>query len=220
LYAGALFKESLRLAGITVSGDVVSGVVPDGIHEIARHVQPIQKVVETMNKQSDNLSAENILKVMGALKYSIPGSARNGVFLEDKFLSTLGMDTTMFSIADGSGVSRHNLLSADQLVQLLVALNKLPRLFMMFYNSLPIAGLDGTIANRMIQYPAAYNLHAKTGTLNGVSCLSGYVQTRDGEMLAFAIMMQNFVSSSSEYRQAQDRIGYLLAGFSRTMVPE
>jgi PBP4 family serine-type D-alanyl-D-alanine carboxypeptidase len=219
-YAGVLFKESLRQAGVAVSGDVVSGVVPDGIHEIARHVQPIQKVVENMNKQSDNLSAENVLKVMGALKNGIPGSAKNGVFIENRFLSSLGMDTTMFSIADGSGVSRHNLLSADQLVQLLAAVYKQPRMFMMFYNSLPIAGVDGTIAGRMIDYPAACNLHAKTGTLFGVTCLSGYVQTRDGEMLAFAMMMQNFVSPASTYRQAQDRIGSLLAGFSRIMNAE
>jgi serine-type D-Ala-D-Ala carboxypeptidase/endopeptidase (penicillin-binding protein 4) len=219
-YTGTLFKESLRQAGVTVSGDIVSGVVPEGIHEIARHVQPIQKVVETMNKQSDNLSAENLLKVMGALKNGIPGSAKNGVFIENKFLSSLGMDTTMFSLADGSGVSRHNLLSADHLIQLLVAMNKQPRLFMMFYNSLPVAGMDGTIAGRMIEYPAVSNLHAKTGTLNGVTCLSGYVQTRDGEMLAFAMMMQNFVSPASKYRQAQDKIGSLLAGFSRIIKTE
>ena len=128
------------------------------------------------------------------------------------------MDTTKFSIADGSGVSRHNLLSADQIVQFLAAMNKQPRLFRIFYNSLPVAGIDGTLEDRMSNYPVADNLRAKTGTLNGVSCLSGYVQTRDGEMLAFAMMMQNFVSSSSEYRHAQDRIGSLLAKFSRTMI--
>ena len=72
---------------------------------------------------------------------SIPGSAKNGIFIEKKFLSDLGMDTTKFSIVDGSGVSRYNLLSADQLVQFLVAMKKQPRLFPMFYNSLPIAGV-------------------------------------------------------------------------------
>jgi serine-type D-Ala-D-Ala carboxypeptidase/endopeptidase (penicillin-binding protein 4) len=216
-YAGTLFKNSLRRAGISVSGDIVSGVVPDGIHEIAQHFQPIEKVVETINKLSDNLSAENTLKVIGALKNGIPGSAKKGVFIEKRFLSDLGMDTTKFSIADGSGVSRYNLLSADQLIQFLVAMNAQPRLFRMFYNSLPVAGVDGTLSDRMSNYPVACNLRAKTGTLNGVSCLSGYVRTRDGEMLAFAMMMQNFVSSTSDYRQAQDRIATLLAGFSRTM---
>ena len=219
-YAGALFKTSLRHAGISVFGNVVSGVVPDGIHEIARHLHPIEEVVDTMNKPSDNLSAENTLKVIGALKKGVPGSAKNGIFMEKEFLSTLGMDTTKFSLADGSGVSRHNLFSADHLVQFLVTMDKQPRLFRMFYNSLPIAGIDGTIADRMYTYPVACNLRAKTGTLNGVSCLSGYVQTRDGEMLAFAMMMQNFISPASEYRRAQDRICSLLAGFSRMKITQ
>lgn len=220
LYTGTLFKKSLRKAGVYVSGDVVIGVVSAGMHEIARHYQSIVKVVENINKQSDNLSAENTLKVLGALKNDIPGSAKNGVFIEYRFLFDLGMDTSKFLVVDGSGNSRHNLLSADQLVQFLVAMSKQPRLFRMFYNSLSVAGVDGTIADRMSNYPAAGNLRAKTGTLNGVSCLSGYVQTRDGEMLAFSMMMQNFINSASDYRQAQDRIGSLLAEFSRTMITQ
>ena len=216
-YTGALFKESLRRAGVSVFGDVVSGVVPNDIHEIAQHLQPIGSMIFTMNKQSDNLSAENTLKVLGTLNTTIPGSAKNGVFMERRFLSGLGMDTTKFSVVDGSGVSRYNLLSADQLVQFLTAMKKQPRLFQMFYNSLPVAGVDGTLANRMKSSPAACNLHAKTGTLNGASCLSGYVQTRDGEMLVFSLMMQNFITSTSDYRDAQDRIGVLLAGFSRSI---
>jgi PBP4 family serine-type D-alanyl-D-alanine carboxypeptidase len=219
-YAGTLFKQSLRTAGISVSGDIISGVVPDGIPEIAQLFQPIDKVIETMNKPSDNLSAENTLKVIGALGKGIPGSAKNGVFIENKFLSDLGMDTTKFYLADGSGTSRYNLLSADQIVQFLAAMHRQPRLFPKFYNSLPIAGIDGTIADRMSNYPVACNLRAKTGTLIGASCLSGYVRTLDGEMLAFAIMMQNFVSSSYGYRLAQDRICSLLAGFSRRKITQ
>jgi len=218
LYAGILFRESLRRAGIIISGNVVNGVVPEGIREIAWHFQPIQQVMECMNKPSDNLCAENTLKVIGALKNGLPGSAKSGVFIEKIFLSALGMDTTKFSIVDGSGTSRYNLLNADQLVQFLSAMKKQPRLFPMFYNSLPIAGIDGTIANRMTTSPVLNNLRAKTGTLLGASCLSGYVRTRDGEMLAFAMMMQNFITSSSDYRLAQDKIGSLLAGFSRTNI--
>jgi D-alanyl-D-alanine carboxypeptidase/D-alanyl-D-alanine-endopeptidase (penicillin-binding protein 4) len=216
-YTGVLFKNSLRQAGVSVSGDVVSGIVPEGMHEIIRHFQPIEKIIEIMNKQSDNLSAENTLKVMGAVRNNVAGSSKSGVFIEKRFLADLGLDTTKLSLVDGSGVSRHNLFSADQMVQFLAAMNTQPRLFRIFYNSLPIAGIDGTLEDRMRYYPVVDNLRAKTGTLNGVSCLSGYVQTRDGEMLAFAMMMQNFVSSSSEYHQAQDSIGSLLAKFSRTM---
>jgi serine-type D-Ala-D-Ala carboxypeptidase/endopeptidase (penicillin-binding protein 4) len=215
-YTGVLFKESLLHAGVTVSGDVVSGIAPDGCREIATHEQPISTVVANMNKISDNLSAENILKVMGALRFNAPGTAKYGISVEKRFLADLGMDTTRFSIADGSGVSRYNLFNADQFVRFLAAMKKNSRLFTLFYNSLPIAGVDGTLENRMNNTPAANNVHAKTGTLNGVSCLSGYVHTRDGEMLAFSIMMQNFISSSFDYRLAQDKIGAILAGFSRT----
>jgi PBP4 family serine-type D-alanyl-D-alanine carboxypeptidase len=219
-YTGTLFKESLRRVGVSVSGDVVSGVVPNGLHEIAQHLQPINSVISIMDKQSDNLSAENTLKVVGGLKNNIPGSAKYGVYIENKFLSGLGMDTTKFFIVDGSGNSRHNLISADQLVQFLVAMKNQPRLFPIFYNSLPIAGIDGTLSNRMSDYPVAGNLRAKTGTLNGVSCLSGYVRTRDGEMLAFSMLMQNFITPAFDYRQAQDRIGALLAGFSRNIITQ
>jgi serine-type D-Ala-D-Ala carboxypeptidase/endopeptidase (penicillin-binding protein 4) len=217
-YAGTIFKESLQHAGLIVRGDIVNGVLPIGLPEIGQHCQPVKKMITNMNKISDNLSAENTLKVLGAFQAGIPGSSKKGILVVKRFLATLGIDTAKVSLADGSGVSRYNLLTADQLAQFLTQLSKVPKIFPAFYNSLPIAGIDGTLANRMTTYPAAGNVHAKTGTLNGVSCLSGYVQTRDGEMLAFSMMMQNFITSVTDYRQVQDRICSLLAGFSRTSV--
>jgi PBP4 family serine-type D-alanyl-D-alanine carboxypeptidase len=193
----------------------VNGATPAGIREIAQHYEPIEKMITNMNKVSDNLSAENTLKVLGTTMNGSPGSAKSGIFVVKRFLSNLGIDTSKLSIVDGSGVSRYNLLSADQLVQFLAAMYKQPRIFPIFYNSLPLAGVDGTLARRMTTYPAACNLRAKTGNLNGVSCLSGYVLTRDGEMLVFSMMMQNFITPSANYHQVQDKIGALLAGFSR-----
>jgi D-alanyl-D-alanine carboxypeptidase/D-alanyl-D-alanine-endopeptidase (penicillin-binding protein 4) len=81
-----------------------------------------------------------------------------------------------------------------------------------------MAGIDGTLADRMNNTLATANLRAKTGTLKGVSCLSGYVRTRDGELLAFSIMMQNYITSDTDYRQIQDKIGVLLANFSRKVI--
>jgi PBP4 family serine-type D-alanyl-D-alanine carboxypeptidase len=214
-YTGTLLKESLRHAGILVDGNVVNGVTPIGIREIAQHFQPIEKMITNMNKASDNLSAENVLKILGITLNGIPGSTKSGIVVVKRFLSKLGIDTSELSMVDGSGISRYNLLSADQLVQFLTAMYKQPRIFPIFYNSLPLAGVDGTLSRRMITYPAACNLHAKTGNLKGVSCLSGYVLTRDGEMLVFSMMMQNFITPSANYHQVQDKIGALLAGFSR-----
>jgi serine-type D-Ala-D-Ala carboxypeptidase/endopeptidase (penicillin-binding protein 4) len=214
-YTGIIFKESLKRAGINVRGNIAEGTIPLGIREIARHYQSVDETITYMNKVSDNLSAENILKILGAAKYGVPGSAKNGTFVINRFLSDLGIDTTKLLIADGSGVSRYNLLSADQLVQLLSALYKRSRIFPVFYNSLPIAGVDGTLVRRMTTFPAASNLRAKTGNLNGVSCLSGYVLSRDGEMLVFSIMIQNFIAPAYYYLRVQDRIGSLLSEFSR-----
>ncbi len=199
ILTGAIFKEALKHAGILVSGDVVRGTLTTTAREIAQHKQSLEKIIVSMNKVSDNLSAENTLKVLGAVKRAVPGSAEDGVSIVKQFLSYLNIDTTKISVVDGSGVSRY----------------KQPKIFSIFYNSLPIAGVDGTLSKRMVTYPTAGNLRAKTGTLNGVSCLSGYVQTRDGEMLAFSIMMQNFLTPIAEYRMIQDRICNLLAGFSR-----
>jgi D-alanyl-D-alanine carboxypeptidase len=85
-------------------------------------------------------------------------------------------------------------------------------LFPVFYKTLPIAGVDGTIGRRMQGTSAEGNLRAKTGTLSAVTALSGYVQTLDGEWLAFSILMQSYPGSSRLYRNVQDRIGAILAG--------
>lgn len=215
LYTAQLFKESLDRVGILVKGEIIEGTTPYKTREITQYSHSIKKVMNYLNKFSDNLSAENTLKILGSVMYGVPGTAANGLYVVKYYLSTIGIDTTKFSIVDGSGVSRYNLLTADQLVRLLAAVYKSRRIFPILYDALPIAGVDGTLTGRMNNTLAEGNLHAKTGTLNGVSCLSGYVRTLDSELLAFSIMMQNFLTSPENYRRAQDKIGILLANFSR-----
>jgi D-alanyl-D-alanine carboxypeptidase/D-alanyl-D-alanine-endopeptidase (penicillin-binding protein 4) len=86
-------------------------------------------------------------------------------------------------------------------------------LFRLFYDSLPIAGGDGTLEKRMTNTSAQKNVHAKTGTVNGVSNLSGYVTAKNGHLFAFSIMIQNFVEEYSKARNFQDKICELLANF-------
>jgi D-alanyl-D-alanine carboxypeptidase/D-alanyl-D-alanine-endopeptidase (penicillin-binding protein 4) len=86
-------------------------------------------------------------------------------------------------------------------------------LFELFFNSLPIAGEDGTLEKRMKNTSAQKNVHAKTGTLNGVSNLSGYVTARNGHLIAFSIMIQNFVNEYSKARNFQNMICELLADY-------
>ncbi|MCI0706640.1 MAG: D-alanyl-D-alanine carboxypeptidase/D-alanyl-D-alanine-endopeptidase [Ignavibacteriae bacterium] len=219
LYASHLLKETLEDNGIAVNGSAQIGIAPMEAREIATHTWGFDSVVVNLNKVSDNLSAENTLKTLGAFQRGLPGTAENGIYETKLFLSQFGIDTTKFLMVDGSGVSHYNLLTAEMLVQLLTGMAQRPDLFPLFYESLPIAGVDGTLSSRMKGTLAEGNLKAKTGSISGVSSLSGYVTTRDGEMLAFSILMQNFLEGTRAYRMVQDSIGARLAEFSRTLAP-
>lgn len=215
LYVGTLFKESLQKKGIAVLGEVISAPTnPKAmkLYQISRH---IKDVVVSMNKISDNLAAENIVKILGAKKFGPPGTFENGLYVIRNYLSQLNIDTTKLSIADGSGVSRYNLISPNQITQFLTAVYSQPKIFPVLLESLPIGGIDGTLSNRMTNNLNCKNVKGKTGTLNDVSCLSGYIKTLDDETLAFSIMMQHFVYPVDAYRKAQDKICSLLTKFSR-----
>jgi len=217
LYAAVLLYELLKQEGITLTGHIRRGVSPLLADTLAVHRSPpLPVVVRNLNKVSDNLSAELILKTLGAQFIGTPGTAERGVHVVKQFLREIGLDTTSFRMVDGSGVSLYNLVSADLLVGLLKAMDRQERVKPEFITSLPIAGVDGTLKNRMIGTPAQGVLRAKTGSLEGVSTLSGYVTTADGEPLAFSILVQHFLGTTKPYRAVQDRIGALLAGFHWT----
>ncbi|HTO92773.1 MAG TPA: D-alanyl-D-alanine carboxypeptidase/D-alanyl-D-alanine-endopeptidase, partial [Bacteroidota bacterium] len=213
-YALTVFREKLEAWGIRCGG-LMLDTVPRGAAEYAACGHRLDSVLVFMNHESDNLSAENILKTLAAEKTRLPGTTAGGAEVVMLFLAGLGLDTTNISIADGSGVSRYDLTSAATITALLEAMRNKRDMFPAWYASLPVAGRSGTIARRMRGTAAEGNLRAKTGTLNGVSALSGYVTTADGEELAFSILMQNYPSRAGAYRRAQDRIGALLAGLKR-----
>src|SRR5690606_25369340 len=118
-------------------------------------------------------------------------------------------------ILEGSGLTRHNFMTADMMIQLLKHMYDDVQLFDYFYNSLAIAGVDGTIRSRMIGTEAEKNVHAKTGTLNSVTSLSGYAITRDLELLMFYVSMNGFGGGAGHYRGLQNDICEVLCQFSR-----
>lgn len=215
LYAATLLKERLEAHGIAVRGQPTVGVALPWSRELAYHRWPMDTMIVNLNKVSDNLSAENTLKTISVARGGIPGSAKYGLYQVNQTFAGLGIDTTKYYIVDGSGVSHYNLLTAEMLVQLLTAVTRQHEIFPLFYQSLPIAGVDGTLEKRMQGTKAQGNLRAKTGSIGGVSSLSGYVTTADGERLVFSMLMQDFILPSRLYRDAQDRIGALMAGFRR-----
>lgn len=215
IFAGTLFREVLQLAGIVVRGMVLRGLAPPRPPTLAEHRQPLLATLINLNKISDNLSAELILKTLGAEQFGRPGSAEKGVRAMRLFLSSVGVDTMAMQIADGSGVSRYNLITPAGIVDLLTAMWHNFKLRSEFIATLPIAGVDGTLDNRMRGTPAEGIVHAKTGTINGVSALSGYAATFDGEELVFSMMMQPYLVNTSAVRSVQDRICAELCAFSR-----
>ncbi|MDZ4710718.1 MAG: D-alanyl-D-alanine carboxypeptidase, partial [bacterium] len=131
------------------------------------------------------------------------------------FLTAIGSPRNTFEIVEGSGLSRFNTVNSDLYIRLLKYMYDDVKTFDFFYNSLSIAGRDGTLRNRMIGTEAEKNIHAKTGTLNSVSSLSGYAVSRDNELLIFYIAMNGFGSSANQVRYRQDLICEILCGFSR-----
>ncbi|MBP1654370.1 MAG: D-alanyl-D-alanine carboxypeptidase/endopeptidase, family [Bacteroidetes bacterium] len=219
LFATQLFAEMLRSRGVKVDTAWVDTVAVPGV-EVARVSHTLDSAVTYMNKVSDNLAAEALLKGSAAVRWGGRGSANRGIDILKEILTEAGIDTLSMRAVDGSGLSRYDLTTASALSALLVAMHRDSALFPVFYTSLPIAGVDGTIERRMRGTPAERNLRAKTGTLNGVTALSGYVRTADDEMLAFSMLMQNFLSGTTAYRNVQDRIGALLAGMKLREVME
>lgn len=216
LYTGTLFSELLQEENIAYKGQVLKGSIPDTSVVLAEHFSPpLTMAVINTNKISDNLSAELLLKTIGAEVKGAPGTTEKGISVIKKFLNEIGVDSTTYEIADGSGVSRYNVITPNLIVKLLKAMNADFGIQAEYKTSLPIAGVDGTLQNRMKNSAAENKLRAKTGSLRGVSSLAGYTTTADGELVAFSIIMEHFVVSASKIRGIQDRIGNLISSFSR-----
>ena len=218
-YAARVFTELLIRRGVAVLGSLPaspSTVPPDPI-TIARLLSDSLAVsVRNFLKVSDNLTGEQLVKAVGAQAAGPPGDYANGLAAERGFLAAeVGIDTTAMVLADGSGVSRYNLVTVSQVVDLLVYMAGREDLAPAFFSALPIAGVDGTLEDRMRGSPAERRARAKTGSLSGVSALSGYVSTAGGERLAFSLFMEFFPGSAAPRRAIQDSIVAALAGLRR-----
>jgi PBP4 family serine-type D-alanyl-D-alanine carboxypeptidase len=218
LYAGTVLAELLQARGVELLGTVQRSTIEEiAIDTLAIHVsEPLAASVENLLKESDNLTAEQLVKVVGAEVSGPPGTYESGLAAEYLFLANhAGIDTLALKLADGSGVSRYNLVTAGQIMQLLMHMADRADIDEPFLAALPIAGVDGTLEERMVDTSAAGVARAKTGSLAGVSSLSGYVPSANGERLAFSILMEFFVGPTAPRRAIQDSIINALAEFAR-----
>ncbi len=202
-----LFKEKLEQNNIEFLGRIDTLTLPSYSKHIYTKKRSFAEIINNLNKESDNLSAEMVLRAL-AMEYSDePASAESGVEIIDSLIARTELDYNNYRIVDGSGISHYNLVTTELMIELLKYMYfKSPENYKILKDSFPIAGVDGTLENRMQQGKAFNNVHAKTGTLSGVSTLSGYLQSVDNHDIAFSIFTQNFIGSSRVARRYQDRI--------------
>ena len=216
-------KRTLTISGISVSGNAIDiddlprqevGPLRQPPYNLAvHHSPPLSKLAVNMMKNSQNLYAETVLRSLGEITRN--GSGQPGKDIVSELLNSWGVTRDQFVIADGSGLSRYNLVTASALVRVLAGMRQDPRDEAFFLETLPLAGYDGTLKSRMVGTPAEGNARGKTGTMTGVRTLAGYVETADGERLAFAILANNFLVPSGLIIAAIDRVVAELASFSR-----
>ena len=164
-------------------------------------------LLREVNKESQNTYAEALLRLVG-LRASGVGSVDSGRATTLAFLGRLGVSTEGWVISDGSGLARSDLVTASGLATLLVAMDRHPQAAV-FRDSLPVAGVDGTLERRLRGVRG--QIVAKTGTLAHASSLAGYVTTRSGDRLAFAILLDNCAAGPREARAAIDAVALALA---------
>ncbi|MEO7367310.1 MAG: D-alanyl-D-alanine carboxypeptidase/D-alanyl-D-alanine-endopeptidase [Gemmatimonadaceae bacterium] len=175
---------------------------------------PLREILKSFLKPSQNQTGEALIKTLGLEKTGV-GMADSGAVVIRKQLAAWGVDSTSTVIYDGSGMSRHDLVTPEAIVKILIGIQK-DTAFMAFYNALPIVGVDGTVRTRMLGSTAVGNIHAKTGTLEFVRSLSGYVTTAVGEKLVFSMLSNHYPGSVSDINKLQDAIGILLANYRGT----
>ncbi|MGY2289381.1 D-alanyl-D-alanine carboxypeptidase/D-alanyl-D-alanine endopeptidase [Pseudomonas sp. SDO528_S397] len=211
-----LFEQALAQQGISVSGRRLFGATtPATATVLASHDSaPLQDLITPLLKLSNNNMSEALLKAMGR-KTANAGTAEAGAAAVAGFLKRQGLNPAMLNQVDGSGLSRRNLVSAQDLTDLLLVARKQPW-FDAWYNALPIAGnpqrmVGGSLRNRLRDTPAQNNLHAKTGSMEGVSSLSGYLTDANGRRLVFAMMSNNYAATGAQLKALENRVAVALA---------
>ncbi|MBI2875973.1 MAG: D-alanyl-D-alanine carboxypeptidase/D-alanyl-D-alanine-endopeptidase [Candidatus Tectomicrobia bacterium] len=213
-YTAQTFKDFLAREGVVIQGKVVKGKVPPTASLLATYPsRPLFAIVQDLNKWSNNFIAEQILKTLGAELKGRPGTAAKGLEVVSEFLAGLGIPPQRYRLADGSGLSRLDRLSPAQIVRVLEQMYRNFPLQAEYLSSLAMMGEDGSLRGRLAGTPAQGRVRAKTGTLDGVRSLSGYLQTPGGEPLAFSFLV-NFgpECSAGEVTRLQDRVCLLLGG--------
>jgi D-alanyl-D-alanine carboxypeptidase/D-alanyl-D-alanine-endopeptidase (penicillin-binding protein 4) len=211
----ALTRHGVDVVGVAADLDDIEQL-PDRRNAVVlgTHTLLLRELAMAMMKTSPNLYAESLLKTVG-IRASGKGSTDAGRTAIQATLTDWGISSDEVVIADGSGLSRYNLITPHAMVAVLTRIYGDERHRGPFLEALPLAGTDGTLAGRMNGTAAQGRVRAKTGSLTNARALSGYVSTADGEPLAFSIMANNDNAATSTVDAVTDAVAVALAEFSR-----
>ncbi|MEU4389344.1 D-alanyl-D-alanine carboxypeptidase/D-alanyl-D-alanine-endopeptidase [Kribbella sp. NPDC023855] len=214
LYAADVFRRALTAQGVRVDGKIRAAAAPATARRLARdESMTVGELMTPFMKLSNNMHAETLTKAMGVVAKA-SGSWPAGLEVTTEYAKSVGVPTDTIRLSDGSGLSRKVNVTAKSVSDLLIATQKEPW-FQQWYDALPIAGnpdrfVGGTLRSRMRNTPAANNLRGKTGSLTGVTALSGYVSNKDGRKLVFSMISNNYLTTP---RPVEDAVGVTLASW-------
>lgn len=201
------FLAALQARGIRgLSVDrVVEDFCPPDARIFCEATHSVEEVLQPMMKRSDNFYAESLFYQLAAFSGRRLAGRKDAVSHIDGLIRETGLSPASYQIADGSGLSLYNYVSPELLVRLLAYAWQQEPMRSVLYRSLPVAGVDGTLEKRMKKTAAEGNIHAKTGTVDGISSLSGYATSPEGHVLVFSIINQG-VRQASSGRAWQDKV--------------
>lgn len=198
------FKALFEEAGISVEGQAKTGRIQGNKLLLIWQSYPLREIVAMMNKKSNNFTAEQLTKYLGAKKFGPPGTSQKGTDAFKDCLAQVGINTREIFLENGSGLSYKNRISAKDLVQVILAALKDPKIRNDFISSLSMAGVDGTMKKRRTFRELYGVLRGKTGSLNATSTLAGLLPLNDGKSVVFAILLNDFRGGHYQAHQVQD----------------
>ena len=209
-YLASALIGKLRSHGVQFHGLVEKGVAGPNLRVLYVHRSaPLIQIVDLLGKNSNNFVAEQILKALGGQRWGPPGSFESGSKALTEYLMGLGHSKDSFRIDDGSGLSYENNLSASILVDVLRELYRMPEVRTEFLCSLALGGVDGTLARRFRSEEYFGRVMAKTGSLAGISSLSGFAFSETRGPLAFSVVL-NGIRTQWRADQVEDEIAKTL----------
>jgi PBP4 family serine-type D-alanyl-D-alanine carboxypeptidase len=211
MHAANLLKARLIDQGIEVGSSCAKGETPANAVTLSESKIILRDLIALINKHSDNFLAECLFKTIGAESSKKQGNSFYSTQTITNFLEENGIYLKGSSVVDGSGLSRFDVVTPISIAGILEKMYFDIANFEDYYNSLSIAGVDGTLRNRFLGTAAENNLHGKTGTLDGISSLSGYLTTAGGDDLIISIIMEFDRKGNRFHHSVQDEIIRVLA---------